>query len=85
MKLQFTSVASPEDFYAQLKKQMAGKNFGDNLDALYDFLSTDLIGPAEIAWPSYKADVGGHPELRAVRGVLLEVAKERSDVKLALD
>lgn len=82
MKLQFSNVASPGDFYAELRKQAAGKSFGDNLDALYDFLTTDLKGPAELIWSSYEADVKGHAELRAVRGVLLAAAKERSDFEL---
>lgn len=83
MTIQFAAVKSPEDFYAQLKKQAAGKAFGDNLDALYDFLTTDLKGPAEIHWASYDADVKAHAELRAVRGVLLAAAKERDDLKLS--
>jgi ribonuclease inhibitor len=83
MKLEFSQVKSPEDFYAQLKKQVAAKSFGDNLDALYDFLTTDLKGPAEIHWASYDADVKAHAELRAVRGVLLAAAKERGDLVLA--
>lgn len=82
MKLQFSEVKSPEDFYAQLKKQAAGKSFGDNLDALYDFLTTDLKGPAELVWPSYENDVKAHAELRAVRGVLLAASKERGDLVL---
>ena len=82
MKLQFSDVKSPEDFYAQLRKQAAGKTFGDNLDALYDFLTTDLKGPAELIWSSYETDVKVHAELRAVRGVLLTAAKERGDLKL---
>lgn len=82
MTIQFADVKSPEDFYTQLKKQAAGKSFGDNLDALYDFLTTDLKGPAELIWSSYETDVKGHAELRAVRGVLLTAAKERNDIKL---
>ncbi len=82
MTLTFSAVKSPEDFYAQLKKQAAGKNFGDNLDALYDFITTDLKGPAEVVWASYEADVTAHAELRAVRGILLTAAKERSDLTL---
>lgn len=82
MSLNFSGVNSPQDFYAQLKKQAAVKTFGDNLDALYDFVTTDLKGPTEISWPSYEADVHAHAELKAVRGVLLAAAKERSDLKL---
>lgn len=82
MTLTFTAVKSPEDFYAQLKKQAAGKTFGDNLDALYDFITTDLKGAALVVWPTYEADVTAHAELRAVRGVLLAAAKERTDLTL---
>jgi len=82
MKLQFSDIQSPENFYTELKKQAAGKSFGDNLDALYDFLTTDLKGPAEVIWTSYENDVKAHAELRAVRGVLLAAAKERSDLSI---
>jgi RNAse (barnase) inhibitor barstar len=82
MTLTFTAVKSPEDFYEQLKKQSAKKNFGGNLDALYDFMTTDLKGAAQVIWPTYEADVTAHAALRAVRGVLLAAAKERSDLSL---
>jgi RNAse (barnase) inhibitor barstar len=82
-KILFQTVGSPQVFYDQLKKQVpTPKTFGDNLDALFDFLTTDLKGRVDLTWDSYAADVKGHPELRSVRGVLLAAAAERPDLQL---
>ncbi len=81
--LEFDGVASPDDFYSHLKAQVSlPKSFGRNLDALFDYLTTDLSGPVAIVWRSYAADVAAHPELRTVRAVLLSAGGERDDLSI---
>ncbi|MDQ5888444.1 MAG: hypothetical protein RL210_2280 [Pseudomonadota bacterium] len=46
-----TDVRSMDDVYRQLAEQLPlPAHFGNNLDALWDALSTDLPGPLEIVW-----------------------------------
>ena len=56
-------------------------HWGRNLDALYDVLRADIAGPIEIVW---RAGAGGRG-LDAIRAVLRDVARERSDVVLKED
>ncbi len=56
-------------------------HWGRNLDALYDVLRADIAGPIEIVW---RAAAPGR-ELAAIRAVLRDVARERSDVFLIED
>lgn len=81
MNLNFSTVKSAGEFYAQLRKQADLEEFGDNLDALHDFLTTDLKGPAEIAWSG--ATVAGHDKAIAqIQMVIRSAGKERSDLKI---
>ncbi len=81
------SVCSLDDLYDQLQKQLAlPPQFGRNLDALWDVLSTDIEGPFEIVWKK-SADskkVMGADFERVMR-ILRELEQERDDFKLKLE
>jgi RNAse (barnase) inhibitor barstar len=81
MKLSFSSVKSATEFYAALRKQARLDEFGDNLDALHDFLTTDLKGPAEIEWQG-AATAAADKAVAQVQMVIRSAAKERSDIKI---
>ena len=47
-----TLVKTPDDFYTLLGKTVSlPAHFGRNLDALWDFLTTELTGELSISWP----------------------------------
>jgi len=49
--LQGSSISSLDDLYDQLSQCCQfPPHFGRNLDALWDVLSTDVVGPIEIVW-----------------------------------
>jgi RNAse (barnase) inhibitor barstar len=81
MTLNFSTVKSAAEFYRQLRKQADLEEFGDNLDALHDFLTTDLKGPAEIDWQG-AAVAGADKAVQQIQMVIRSAAKERSDLKI---
>lgn len=85
LQLDFANIKAPKDFYAALKKQLAlPPHFGDNLDALYDFLSADYEGSLLFSWASYAADCKKNDALQAIGEVLYRVSLDRKDIKLDL-
>ncbi len=51
LALQGEEIRSLEDFYQALDRRVSlPEYFGRNLDALWDFLSTDLSTPLNIRW-----------------------------------
>ncbi len=81
------SVRSLDDLYDQLATQLTFPgDFGRNLDALWDVLSTDVEGPFEIVWKktgdSQKA-MGADFE-RGLK-VLRDLERERDDFKLKVE
>ncbi|MFC4161126.1 barstar family protein [Chitinimonas lacunae] len=49
--LEFTNVETIADFFAQLEGQLElDYELGHNLDAVYDVLTSELDGPAELVW-----------------------------------
>lgn len=57
MKIDFTNIADMEDFYAALKENInLPEHFGDNLDALWDFISGEAEMPLEIEFENMSVD-----------------------------
>lgn len=83
--LVFSDVTSVKDFFAGLKKQLAlPPHFGGNLDALYDYFTTDAAGAFSITWASYAADCKKDDALQAIGEVLYRATLERQDFKIDL-
>lgn len=61
-------------------------HYGGNLDALWDVLTGDLPGPAEISWrnAAISRERFGEGFERLAR-VLREAAKERDDLRVTID
>ncbi len=79
-------IDSLDRFYEQLATQLhLPDHFGRNLDALWDYLTTDLTGPCELVWSDadYSAIAMGEDFDRLV-SLLQEVAADRDDFKLSL-
>jgi ribonuclease inhibitor len=78
---------SLNDFYDRISTlKDIPEQFGRNLDALWDVLSTDVEGPFEIVWK--KADASkklmGKDFDRVVK-LLRDLEEERNDFKLKID
>jgi ribonuclease inhibitor len=75
-----------EALYADLAHQLGfPRHFGSNLDALWDALTKDLPGPAEIIWKDFaKARKALGPVADRIRKTLDEVAAERRDVTVVI-
>ena len=78
---------SLDDFYDRIStiKDMP-ENFGRNLDALWDVLSTDVEGPFEIIWKNAAASnkLMGKDFDRVVK-LLRDLEEERDDFQLKID
>jgi len=87
-RLEFALVRSLDDFYDQLAAQIVlPAHFGRNLNALYDVLTTDLVGPLQIVWHghNHSAALIGHDNYTALLATLQDAADERSDLELQID
>jgi len=80
------AVASLEDVYACLDRKFKfPKQFGRNLDALHDCLSTDVEGPFEIVLHApEKVRANLDPDYLNLLKVLIDVVEERDDASLVL-
>ncbi len=57
IKIDFTEIADMEDFYAALKEEMnLPEHFGNNLDALFDFITGEAEMPLEIEFENLSVD-----------------------------
>ena len=55
-RLSGTTVESLPQLYRELSRQLGLPNhFGNNLDALWDVLTTDVAGPVEVIWEDAEA------------------------------
>lgn len=55
--IDFTEIADMEDFYAALKAEMTlPEHFGDNLDALFDFITGEAEMPLQIEFENLSVD-----------------------------
>jgi ribonuclease inhibitor len=81
------SIRTLADVYAALAGPLGfPKHFGNNLDALYDVLATDVAGPIEIVWRDHRlsqAVLGG--DYDRILAVLRDAAAARDDMTLVLD
>ena len=57
IKIDFTEIADMEDFYAALKEEMNfPEHFGNNLDALFDFITGEAEMPLKIEFENLSVD-----------------------------
>lgn len=79
-------IATAADFYRELATQVKlPTHFGNNLDALWDFLTTELAGAIEIHWQDFsRYSRQQRLELQAFADLLNEVAESRNDIKVVL-
>ncbi|NVN93129.1 MAG: barstar family protein [Desulfuromonadales bacterium] len=80
------NVRSLEEFYGELSRQLPfPPTFGNNLDALWDVLTTDIAGSLRIVWngaeTSHRA-MG--KDFETVVALLRDVGKERKDFSVTI-
>lgn len=86
-RIEFVNVMDLTDFFAQLEGQLElDYPMGNGLDAVYDVLSNDLTGPAEIIWhdSGISRTALGDAYVRLV-DVLNIVANERDDLTVSYE
>ncbi len=80
------NVSSMEAFYGELKRQLSFPlHFGNNLDALWDVLTTDIEGPIRIVWNGAEASrrtMGN--DFETVVALLRKVGRERKDFHVTI-
>ena len=80
------NVHSLEELYGELTRQLPfPRHFGNNLDALWDVLTTDIEGPVQIIWQG--AELSRHAmgkDFDRAVALLLRVSKERKDFKVTI-
>jgi ribonuclease inhibitor len=80
------NVNSMEAFFGELKRQLSfPAHFGNNLDALWDVLTTDIEGPIRIVWIS--AEVSRRTmgnDFETAVALLRNVDKERKDFHVTI-
>lgn len=79
-------IATAADFYREFATQAKlPAHFGNNLDALWDFLTTELAGAVEIHWQDFsRYSRKQRHELQAFADLLNEAAQNRNDIKVVL-
>ena len=79
-------IQSLDNLYYRLENRLSlPPQFGRNLDALWDVLSTDVEGPFEIVWThsdDSKESMG--KDFNRVVNLLKELKKERDDFTLTI-
>ena len=86
-RLQGATIESLQDVYAQLAEQLELPDWFDpNLDALWDVLTTDVVGPVRVVWEDTERSRKrlGH-DFNRLRTLLEQVAQEREDFVFELD
>lgn len=86
--IRFEQIQSLQDIYQQLGEQVSlPADFGNNLDALYDFLAGSLAGPVQIDWIDHldSSDRLGKPNRQAIMDIFADIAQERDDFQLILN
>ncbi len=79
-------IRSLDEFYDEISSQLSlPAYFGRNLDALWDVLSTEVEGPAEIVWQDAQASRQAMGEdFEKVVKVLKEIEGTREDLKVII-
>ncbi len=80
------AIHSLDEFYDEISGQLSlPAYFGRNLDALWDVLSTEVEGPAEIVWQDAQTSQKAMGEdFEKVVKVLKEVEGTREDLKVII-
>lgn len=73
-------------FYAELDQCVKlPAHFGHNLDALFDFLTTELAGGLEVHWQNFAAyTVEEKKQMNGIRQVLEDAGVERPEIRLVI-
>ena len=75
------SIHSLDEFYDEIARLLHfPEYFGRNLDALWDLLTTDIVGPVELIWEDSaisKKSMG--KDFARVTTLLRDLVKERKD------
>ena len=78
IKLDFTEIADQEDFYAALKENLSlPEHFGDNLDALFDYITGAAEMPLQIEF--YYMSVDQLEEFEDLINTLEDAEEELED------
>jgi ribonuclease inhibitor len=85
--LEGRDLGSLADAYAALGRELGfPAHFGNNLDALYDVLTGDLIGPVEIVWRDHRLSAAAlGADYDRLLAVLRDAGLARPDLILILD
>ncbi len=80
------TLQSIDDFYRELMQQLKlPTDFGRNLDALWDVLTTDIKGPFEIVWEqAYLSKLALGPNYDRILRLLRNLERERDDFTFTL-
>ncbi len=80
------SIHSLDEFYDEISGRLSlPAYFGRNLDALWDVLSTEVEGPAELVWQDAQTSRQAMGEdFEKVVKVLMELEGEREDFKVII-
>jgi len=79
-------IRTPAAFYKELGNCVQlPTHFGNNLDALWDFLTTDLVGGLEIHWHHFASySVDEKKQMNEIRKLLEEAGAERPEIRLVI-
>lgn len=79
-------IRTPAAFYTELGKSVKlPAHFGNNLDALWDFLTVDLAGGLEVHWDNFVSySTEEKTQMNGIRKVLEEAGAERPEIRLVI-
>lgn len=79
-------IRTPDAFYAALGNCVKlPAHFGNNLDALWDFLTAELHGGLEIHWQNFASySTVEKKQMNAIRKLLEEAGAERPEIRLVI-
>ena len=85
--LEGNSIHSLAELYDEISRQMVLSNeFGRNLDALWDVLSSDVEGPFEIIWRHSRASkYSMKKDFVRLLKIFRDLEDERSDFKFIIE
>lgn len=80
--LEGRAIGSLDDLYDELGRRLSlPEYFGRNLDALWDFLATDVEGPLEIVWRDVRlSQKAMGADFDRITSLLRDLEKERDNI-----